>query len=278
MKPVILIGCFCFFMAISLSTANIECEKVLKDAGATESFAVMVAHGIHGMTLDDLKIFDPLATENNFVPTIDLDLRSDLAIIPYAKDTKPADSELRTEGMKVLDMVIAHMNDKHWDIVGFTPFERAAHIFHMHELWSHTKDEFDKIGKTIQIPNYNACVCALDVDENGVIKVMRFLAMAMREPGLVYGDPAFSRKNVSADQLQKRNITSIRYFKPEHVKGANAVNTEDLFLKGIVDSMPRLKDAKSWEYWKGKNYTIADHYNLALFLHCAIAKAHHGNV
>jgi len=218
------------------------------------------------------------------VPTVDHDLRSEQAIISYAKDIKASDNKLRTEGMKVLDMVITHMNDNHWDIVGFTALERVAHIFHMREMWAHTKDEFDRIKK----PSDVVCKCAMNVDNNGIMKMLRFVAMALREPSLVYGDSAFSsRKNESVfgkvgakyqieklvpiPNSQQKNKT----INPDHgdMKNAKDTNTEDLFLRNFKDSMPPLTDAKSWEYWKDK-FSAVDHGNLALFLHCAIAKAH----
>jgi len=260
-----------FFLAnLALATA---CKSIMKDAGASDTFAAMVAHGIHGMTLDDLKKFDPLATEDNYVPTVNRDLRAEQAIIPYAKDMKPADRALRTEGMQVLDMVIMHMNDKHWDITGFNALERVAHIFHMRELWLYTKDQFDQIGKTIPAPNENACLCMMDVENNGVMKMMRFVTMALREPSLVYGDPAFSsRSNKTAPS--KTVMILIDYLQHDDMKTVSNSGTEDLFLRAFKDSMPRLKDAETWEFWKGKNYTKDDHKNLALFLHCAIAKAH----
>uniref|UniRef100_A0AC34FQU7 Uncharacterized protein n=1 Tax=Panagrolaimus sp. ES5 TaxID=591445 RepID=A0AC34FQU7_9BILA len=74
--------------------------------GTTEDYGSNVGHAIHSITVRTLKKFNPNVTEDNRVPTINMDLASDSAILPYAPDRSGPDSyKLQSEGMKILDEV-----------------------------------------------------------------------------------------------------------------------------------------------------------------------------
>jgi len=272
---------FIFTGGVPVSEQNNQsvCHDILIKSGASDSFDAMVAHGVHSLTLDDLKQFDPLATENNFVPTIDRDLRSEIAILPYTPDWKSTDSSMfLTEPMKVLDSVLSHMHEKHWDIVAFNPLERVVHAFHMKEAWARTKKEFDQIGKTRTVPSDQACSCAMDVENNGIMKVMRFTAMALREPGLVYGHPAFANKSLignASPQYYVQAGYTYRFFKHEEKQKNSDAPLDKMLVQDLTDAMPPLKDAAAWNIWKGKADPPMEHQrDLAMFLYCAIKKAH----
>lgn len=168
---------FIFAHAISNRTA---CQKLLTDSGASDVFDATVAHGIHSLTLHELKKFDPLATENNFVPTMNCDMRAEIAILSYAPDLKSKDNDIFfTEPMKVLDSILSL--EESWSTSSFNPLERVAHAFHMRELWARAKKEFDQIGKAKEAPNDDFCACVMDIENNGIMDVMRSTVTAMRD-------------------------------------------------------------------------------------------------
>ena len=78
------------------------------------------------------------------------------------------------------------MDNPSYDVKHFTPIEKIAHAFHMEEIWAAILEEYKKI-KT-NPPSDNVCKCAMDVENNGVLKMLRFTALAIREPQLVYGN------------------------------------------------------------------------------------------
>jgi len=273
---------FVFLPATIGAPGRKNCDVCLTNLGVSKSFDAMVAHGVHSMTVDDLKKFDSLATENNFVPTIDFDLHSEHAILPYAPDLKNDENETSlTEGMKVLDLVLSHMNEKHWDISAFNPLERIVHAFHMREVWARVKIEFDKINKTVQAPDSEACQCIMDLENNGIMKVMRFMAMGIREPGLVYGDPTFSDRNYLTKQVAQYYIPypyNYHFLRSEAMQKTQNVPMEKMLIQNMADAMPPLKDAESWKIWKGQPHPTMEHQrDLAYFLYCAIQKAHQQN-
>lgn len=178
-----------------------ECASKLKAVGASESFDAMVAHGVHSMTLDDLKKFDPTATENNFVPTIDLNAQFEQTLLSYLpkKSAKGSESYL-TDGMTVLDSVLTHMDDKVWNVSNITTIERLVHEFHMREAWARAKVEFDNMGKKTSAPDDDACACALDIENNGIMKILAIMTMGVEEASRLIGDPAFRNLIVDAEK------------------------------------------------------------------------------
>lgn len=189
------------------------CQSVLASAGADEKFPGLVAHAIHSMTVDDLRAFEPTVTENNRVPTINMDLSSTQAIVPFAQNRMTTDvsEKFLTTGMETLDVVLSRMNQENWDINGFNALEKVVHAFHMREEWARVLVEYQRIKA--QPPSEEFCRCATDVDNNGVMKMMRFNAMAIREPDLVYGSPKFSQRNANAPVAKNvyGNLYSYRF-------------------------------------------------------------------
>ena len=83
-----------------------RCRDILTAAGATADFGARVGHAIHSMSLRNLKKFEPSVTEDNRIPTINLNLTSDTPILLYAPDRSGPHSKMfHTEGMKILDEV-----------------------------------------------------------------------------------------------------------------------------------------------------------------------------
>ena len=55
---------------------NESCQPIMKKHHLSGRFPGAVAHGIHSITLEDIRhYFDPEATESNGVPTLNYDLK-----------------------------------------------------------------------------------------------------------------------------------------------------------------------------------------------------------
>uniref|UniRef100_A0A914E9Y0 Uncharacterized protein n=1 Tax=Acrobeloides nanus TaxID=290746 RepID=A0A914E9Y0_9BILA len=146
-----------------------------------------VAHGIHSITLRELRKLSPNITEDNRIPTINKNLSSIDPILLYAPDRKgPSDGKFMTDGMRTLDEVLSHMGDEAYDIKNSNTLERIVHAFHMEEAWAMVEQAYEKIRENP--PNGQVCRCAMDIEQNGVLDKLRFIAMAIREPKLIYGD------------------------------------------------------------------------------------------
>ena len=78
------------------------------------------------------------------------------------------------------------MDSSSYDIKFFSTLERVVHAFHMEEMWMMALHQYQKL-KT-NPPGSQACQCAMDMENNGIMKMIRFSALAMREPMLIYGE------------------------------------------------------------------------------------------
>ena len=45
-------------------------------------------------------------------------------------------------GMKVVDQVLTHMDDRNYMAKGYTPLENLVHGLHMHEEWKKISDAY----------------------------------------------------------------------------------------------------------------------------------------
>lgn len=128
-----------------------------------------------------------------------------------------------TDGIKTLDDVLSHIDEHLYDIRFYGPLERIAHAFHMEESWAHMKKEYDRIKANP--PNNTICECAMDIENNGVLKMLRFSAMGIREPQLLYGNkPGLKQGYVVYAQY------TYNFFLKKDFLRSNKIS----FLKGLV--------------------------------------------
>jgi len=232
----------------------------------------LVGHFTHSLTLRDLRrFFDPNATEINYIPTINYDTSSEAALLPHAVEyaAPVADKNahvFETEAMRTLDFVLQHMDSKNWDIKHFSTLEKVVHAFHMEETWNKAAKAYKELLKASPAEPDELCHCVLDIEQNGILKFLRFSAMAIREPALVYnmamGEPGNRGYYIQA---------SYTY----HFKKNVEPRFEDLILQDSADTMPPLTGASAWSDWKRIGCTTPEEdYNNALFMFCAVRKSH----
>jgi hypothetical protein len=90
------------FIAILLITlavahgyvAPTRCALHLRAVGLSSNFNETIAHAIHSMTVQGLQLFNPRASTNNNIPTVNLNLhdKSGVKVLNYApNDPLPSD-------------------------------------------------------------------------------------------------------------------------------------------------------------------------------------------
>ena len=108
-------------------------------------------------------------------------------------------------------------------------------------------------------PPQDVCGCVRDVEHNGIRKALRFIALAVREPAIVYDAPNYA---------PGRAAYYVPYSVTYHFGSAN----EDRVLLTQAEAMPNLADQASWDLWV-KLLTSMDpnaHKDTALFLYCSL--------
>ena len=135
---------FLFFIHIVVGPVvdhkRLACRETMKANGLTARFPGAVAHGIHSITLEDIRYyFKANATETNNVPTLNYDLSENATpVLPHAK-LYGYDTSFQTISMRHLDQVLRDMDKKDWYLTNYNTLERLAHTIHMNEVWARAK-------------------------------------------------------------------------------------------------------------------------------------------
>merc|ERR1719167_1075705 len=159
-----------------------DCPSILEQTSAlSDIFAKRIAHGIHSLTLADLRYyFNPNANETNNIPTINRNLTSSIPILNDAPDIGRSD-RFKTMGLLVAEEVLLNEN-QNWDLKNADTLEKLVHALHMHEMWTETSKLYKQILDNP--PASNICPCLVDVENNGIYFHMRNNALLIREPEL----------------------------------------------------------------------------------------------
>lgn len=106
------------------------------------SFPGVIAHGVHSLTLPDIHYYFPSNKSEIIMPTVNADLLSFEPII-----YKPLDFEhsFETPALRVIDLVLSHMNSPHYDMRLYTDLEKVVHAAHMQDIWQDAGKEYMKL-------------------------------------------------------------------------------------------------------------------------------------
>jgi len=133
----------------------------------------------------------------------------------------------------------------------------------MQEIWYNAKIKYINIKKNP--PSYEVCQCAIDIENNGIFKMLRFIALQIREPDLMYGNHITINNKTF---FWENNVYSYTYSNfPQKQEAADNVLLEP------KDAMPPLTNESAWSTWKKlmmDNMSESDDYDLALYLYCAL--------
>ena len=167
----------CLFLAVcSLAVLAAEdCRQLLVHNGLSANYNETIAHAIHSMTVEGLRMFNPRATLDNHVPTVNMDRRSSQKVVPYAPED-PLGSDFSTETMNIIDKIL-HNVGKDNDGLGqyWSPLERVVHKFHMNDVWVQVHKVF-KLEVEQNPPSNEVCKCLVNTKENGIYDAVAWVS------------------------------------------------------------------------------------------------------
>merc|ERR1711942_220113 len=176
-----------------LVVADNHCPSIMEESKhVTEDFQMIVVHGIHSMTLENLRhYFDPDAPEDNGIPMINFNLTQAQAVL-NSTGSYPLSNNFSSPTMDAVDQVLSHMTDNDWGIRNAPPLERLVHALHMLEVWEKAAPHYDTWKKRVnkkkrlQKALNKLCPCLKDVESNGVRDMLQQLARKMRDTRAVW--------------------------------------------------------------------------------------------
>merc|ERR1719167_1156907 len=114
-------------LGLASAASGGDCPSILGQTPAlSDIFAKRIAHGIHSLTLADLRFyFNPNANETNNIPTINRNLTSSIPILNDAPDIGRSD-RFKTMGLLVAEEVVLKDN-QHWDLENADALTKLIH-------------------------------------------------------------------------------------------------------------------------------------------------------
>jgi len=262
------------------------CPRVMAEAGIDyDNFAPFISHSIHSITLEDIRFyFKSDAPEENNIPTVNADMESEERVLPHAP-LVGYDEDFSTPAMRQFDMVLRNMDRADWQVRGYSPLEKATHVFHMAELWNKAADQYELAAKLLD-PESELCGCLSDVRSNGIWQHVNLVALKIRYPGITSGNETLTDRYLGA--RQKRSPYALGYrlgFAPQvlHKRlGQFDFSRSDVELlrdvaenlvdgEGVMDH--ELDSAEHWEYWRTILKTAMRddlYYDLGVFMYCML--------
>eukprot|EP01001_Neometanema_parovale_P010548 NODE_6788_length_817_cov_185.047550_g6552_i0.p1 GENE.NODE_6788_length_817_cov_185.047550_g6552_i0~~NODE_6788_length_817_cov_185.047550_g6552_i0.p1 ORF type:complete len:232 (-),score=76.83 NODE_6788_length_817_cov_185.047550_g6552_i0:120-767(-) len=155
----------CLFAALAV---------VLGCPSVSPRFNETIAHAIHSLTVEDLRMFHPRATDENTIPTVNHNLQASNKVLDFA----PSDAvgrDFHTYTMNTIDHILSNVG-KHNDGLGkhWSPVERIAHVFHMRDLWAKIHTKYVEVLNNP--PSEATCSCLMNTTENGIYKAVAWVA------------------------------------------------------------------------------------------------------
>ena len=162
-------------LAAARPRSDKSCSALYKAAGISTNFNETIAHAIHSMNVEGLKLFSSKATANNRIPTVNLDRSAADKVLSYAPAYLTG-SDFSTQTMNIIDRILSHIgNAKDGLGANWSPIERVVHTFHMWDLWNQVQHVYtDEI--TTNPPSDDLCSCLMDTRSNGIYQAVKWMS------------------------------------------------------------------------------------------------------
>lgn len=245
----------------ALAAPTDKCPAVMSAEGLSLRFPGAVAHAIHSITLQDIRhYFEPLATAENNIPMVNMDLSGTTAIFFHAPDI-PRNEKFNFMGIKIADQVLSHMDNKDYDVRGYNTLEKLVHSLHMHDVWTNIQMHYQALKQTPPSDS-DFCPCVRDIESNGILRMLRFIALKLREPELMYG------------KHEVLNNGTVSWDNNAYNYGFIVKTDVEAKLPNENQVIPKLENEKAWSFWRNLMENIAenDHKEVASFIYCVLNK------
>eukprot|EP00117_Sycon_ciliatum_P000531 scpid90528/ scgid6558/ len=206
-------------LALGLASA---CDDVYRRYELSPNFNETIAHAVHSMTVEGLQMFNPRASLENQIPTVTLDLRGPKKVQHFAPHD-PLKHNFDTEPMNRIDKILSNIGS-HDDGLGpnWSPVERIAHSFHMHDLWHRIHHTYQRMQEhdAEEFQSEELCRCLTDTASNGIEKAVSWVAdhYNVGTPITLLNRPIPKLTDANTWQTWKDRL--LHYYTPEALRDA----------------------------------------------------------
>merc|ERR1719239_283383 len=169
-----------FFETVSAQ----NCSQVLAPLNLSWDFPDRAAHGIHSLTLNDIRMyFDPIAKADNGIPTVNVD-RSTPNLLNENPVLLDQPTTFSFPPLHILDVILSNMEVTEYGIKNSNIIDKIAHDLHMSEIWTSAAKY---VKELYEEPLGNeTCSCLISSHEPYMLRRLEFLAVEIRNPEAVY--------------------------------------------------------------------------------------------
>lgn len=268
-------------MAASVLT-QAQCWPIMENNGLSTRFPIKAVHITHSLTLQDIwHYFDSNATTENHVPTVNRDLDAAKAILEHAPNVGYED-KFATMALRGVDEILSHMDNPRYITLGhYGPLGQLVHRLHMQEMWGKSGQLYQDL--VLSPPSNQVCACVTDVANNGVLKMLHYIAMTNRYTQDMTG-VAFMLDRLHPDTYKYDPNEFMQCINPNKTKAEESDELVSVLMHvkdengndwtRHIDKVVPLKDEASWQLWKNMILHMhdVDCYDAAVFLYCTLNK------
>ncbi|KAJ7387007.1 hypothetical protein OS493_003970 [Desmophyllum pertusum] len=155
--------------------AKSSCSELYASYDLSRNFNETIAHTIHSMTVQGLRLFNPRATAENLVPTVNHNIQDKgHLVLPFAPED-PRGKDFTTETMNIIDAILSRIgNDDDGLGPNWSSTERIVHRFHMIDMWHRVQEVYQEVAENP--PQDDLCDCLLDTSSNGIYQAVHRVA------------------------------------------------------------------------------------------------------
>merc|ERR1711872_591804 len=184
------------------------CEDIFSLNGLNYStFYLGASHGLHSLSLEEIRYyFDENAPENNKIPTVNIDFRSE-KVLHFNAPIWGYEDRFSTWALKIMDWFM--INDRpHLYETGSTTLQKIGHQYHMQELYSRASEIYKELRENP--PRADVCTCVNDVNANGILSELATISNALKYRGRLSergDDSTHDEKEVTTDHSRVERET-----------------------------------------------------------------------
>jgi len=290
-----------FTSAYTKSEWSKVCPTTLSEVDIDRYFGGMVALTLHSLTLEDIRhYYKKDVTIDNGIPTVNNDLSPNVTRVLRNAPQGGYDLRFKTVAMRHTDQLLSQMDREDWESRHDSIVESMVHAHYMAELWERSRPHYEYFVKSP--PKSKVCRCLRRIDENGVIAELELLALKIKFPGLLSGDPDLpygkdahssptTRKPKISISIEIKITISIKWpWKKDSWKekyhnrlmqfdfSGDEEDVVDRAMKelqdGVESTIPSLVDEEAWQVWK-EVMTPGDERvdrQFGMFMYCMLNK------
>merc|ERR1711872_927734 len=187
------------------------CEDIFSLNGLNYStFYLGASHGLHSLSLEEIRYyFDENAPENNKIPTVNIDFRSE-KVLHFNAPIWGYEDRFSTWALKIMDWFM--INDRpHLYETGSTTLQKIGHQYHMQELYSRASEIYKELRENP--PRADVCMCVNDVNANGILSELATISNALKYRGRLSergDDSTHDEKEVTTDhsRIERETVST----------------------------------------------------------------------